>query len=280
MGLGKPGGPYVEQLLVPDGWTEADEDQLYKVADDATQALRQLTFDAYDPWQHERTETFNGGNWLGNAAGAANNKAGKHSEEFVAQQNNLVKVVTWNKEVAKLVKDAKEAITHNVEEAQKKIEDIKQLTLFGPLVDALIQAIAIDHVISTYHDLNVTQIKTTADAIPAANTVTSQPKALEQLLNQQQSPAAEAPAGGAPSATLLANPPASPPASTLGANDGDPLSTGPSNAPVPTPANATPTPEDSPNPASGDDMSAGPSNAPGTTHLNTTPTPRDNAASG
>ncbi|MDV7209283.1 hypothetical protein [Mycolicibacterium fortuitum] len=40
MGIPKPDGPYAEQLLEPGGWTDADEDQLYKVAHEATQAGR------------------------------------------------------------------------------------------------------------------------------------------------------------------------------------------------------------------------------------------------
>ena len=53
MGKGKPEGPYAEQLTVSGGWTGADEDKLYEVATQATQALQQLTFDVLDPWQRK-----------------------------------------------------------------------------------------------------------------------------------------------------------------------------------------------------------------------------------
>ncbi|NOR04552.1 hypothetical protein HGK72_31395, partial [Mycolicibacterium fortuitum] len=188
MGIAKPTGPYVEQLLEPGGWTDADEDQLYKVANEATQALQQLTFNAYALWQRERSETFNGRGWLGDAAGAANNKAGMHSEEFVAQQNHLVNVVTWNQDVAELVKSAKEAITGNVEDAQNKIKEAKKTKGFGPLIDALIQWIAINSIINTYHAKNVTEIDNTAAAIQEANNWKSSPNALQKLLDQKQAP--------------------------------------------------------------------------------------------
>lgn len=207
MGIPKPDGPYAEQLLEPGGWTDADEDQLYKVAHEATQAVQQLTFRALDPWQRERSETFDGGSWLGRAAGAANNKAGKHSDEFAAQQNNLVKVVEWNKQVAELVKHAKEAIADNVDEAQKKIEEVKNLTIFGPLIDAFIQAIAINHIISTYHARNVSEVSNTASAIPAADALNPPPNALQSLLDQKQAPPALPPAPSTPVSNLIANPP-------------------------------------------------------------------------
>lgn len=61
MGMGKPSGDYVEQLTEPGGWTEADEDELYEIVGKATEALRQFTFSAFDPWRRERSETFDGG---------------------------------------------------------------------------------------------------------------------------------------------------------------------------------------------------------------------------
>ncbi|NOQ61098.1 hypothetical protein HGK73_23970, partial [Mycolicibacterium fortuitum] len=193
MGIGRPGGDYAQQLTEPGGWTDADEDQLYKVANEGTRALQQLTFSAFDPWQRERSETFDGGSWLGRAAGAAYNKSGKHSDEFVAQQNNLANAVEWNKEVAELVKKTKEAIIDNVEEAQRRIEIVKNLNLFGPLVDALIQAIAINQIITDFHGRNVKEIANTTTAIPAADTWRSPPGTLERLLNQKQPPATPAP---------------------------------------------------------------------------------------
>lgn len=177
MGMGKPGGDYVEQLTEPGGWTDADEDKLYEVASQATQALQQLTFGAFDPWQRERSETFASGSWLGRAAGAADNKAGKHSGEFVAQQNNLVNVVTWNNHVAGLVEQAKSKITDNVVQAQKKIEEYKAFSAFGPVGD-LIQLIAIANVIATYHGRNVREIAATGGGIPAADTWKSPPTPL------------------------------------------------------------------------------------------------------
>lgn len=192
MGKGKPGGDYVEDLTEPGGWTDADEDKLDEVAAETIRALQQLTFGAFDPWQRERSETFDGGGWSGDAAGAANGKAGTHSEEFAAQQNNLVKVATWNRQVATLVINAKTKITHNVQDAQKKIKEIENLTLFGPLVDALIQAIAINHIIDTYRERNVSEITSTAAGIPEASAWNSPPKALEQLLNEKQAPIAPA----------------------------------------------------------------------------------------
>ncbi|MEX3768566.1 hypothetical protein ABFW14_16805, partial [Mycolicibacterium fortuitum] len=209
MGMGKPSGDYVDQLTEPGGWTEADEDQLYGVASQATQALQQLTFGAFDPWQRERSETFEGGNWSGDAAGAANGKAEAHSEEFATQQNNLVSVVTWNNHVAGLVERAKSRITDNVVEAQKKIEEYKAFSAFGP-VGAVIQLLAIAHIISTYHGRNVSEIATTSSEIPTADTWKSPPNALEQLLNQQQLPAAPSSAPDTPLAPAPQNPPIAP----------------------------------------------------------------------
>lgn len=53
MGIPKPDGPYAAQLLERGGWTEADEDQLYNVVNEATQALQQLASSAFDPRQRE-----------------------------------------------------------------------------------------------------------------------------------------------------------------------------------------------------------------------------------
>ncbi|MGW4098425.1 hypothetical protein ACWEFV_16190, partial [Mycobacterium sp. NPDC004974] len=221
MGMGKPGGDYVEQLTEPGGWTEADEDKLYEVASEATRALQQLTIGAFDPWQRERSETFDGGNWSGDAAGAANGKAGIHSEEFATQQNNLVSVVTWNNHVAGLVAKAKSKIADNVVEAQGKIKEIKNFAFFGSYIDSLIQLIAIGHVISTYHGRNVSEIAATSAEIPAADTWQSPPNALEQLLNQKQPPATPGAAPDTPISTLMANAqgPSGIPTSTPGGAD-------------------------------------------------------------
>ncbi|OBB50952.1 hypothetical protein [Mycolicibacterium fortuitum] len=233
MGMGKPGGDYVEQLTEPGGWTEADEDELYRVASAATRALQQLTFGAFDPWQRERSETFDGGNWSGDAAGAASGKAGKHSEEFAAQQNNLVSVVTWNNHVAGLVAKAKSTITDNVVEAQGKIREIKNFSFFGSHIDALIQLIAISRVISTYHGRNVREIAATGAEIPAASAWKSPPTALEQLLSQKQPPETPA-AQDTPMSTLMATPPLAPaqvptgsPTSTPGTSDTTQTATAP-----------------------------------------------------
>ena len=193
MGKGKPGGDYVEQLTEPGGWTEADEDKLDEVATESIQALQQLTFGAFDPWQRERSETFNGRGWSGDAAGAANGQAGAHSSEFAEQQNNLVKVATWNRQVATLVANAKSTITSNVQDAQQLIKEIKNLMSGVPFVGALFEAAAINYIISTYHGRNVSEIAATTANIPAADTWKSPPNALDQLLSENQPPAAPAP---------------------------------------------------------------------------------------
>lgn len=48
---------YVDQPTKTDGWTNADEDQLYNVANEAIEALQRLTFSTSDPSQCERSET-------------------------------------------------------------------------------------------------------------------------------------------------------------------------------------------------------------------------------
>ena len=71
MGMAKPTGGYAQHMIDPDGWPEIDEDTFHHRAQQYTLALRQIT-EALRTCQDQQAEIFDGGVWLGSAAGAAN----------------------------------------------------------------------------------------------------------------------------------------------------------------------------------------------------------------
>lgn len=182
MRIEKPGGEYADRLLEPDGWPDVDEGRLYDCATVYTQTLQDLTFNAAEPWEHERSETFHGGIWSGRAAGVANAKADAYSQKFAEQQKNLVAATTWNNRVAGMVTTAKTTITENVHDAQRLIKEIENSN--DPNADEDDRKVAIDNIVNTYHALNVGVVAGTSAQIPAFDTWSPSIGAMEQLLSQ------------------------------------------------------------------------------------------------
>lgn len=183
MGIGRPGGPYVDRLLDPDGWPMTDEDGLYNTATECTRKLQELTFGAVEPWAHETGEAFGGSVWTGGAASAANGKANDYVNKFAQQQENLVSAVTWYNHTAGMVAQAKNTVTSNVHEAQRLIHEIE--TSDDPDADAAERKAAIDNVINVYHALNVVAVASTAAQLPSIDKWKPPPASLERLLKQK-----------------------------------------------------------------------------------------------
>jgi len=69
----------------------ASQDALYGSGTECTNKLQQLTIGAAKPWAHESSDTFTGGTWTGGAANAASGKAKDCSDQFIKQQDYLVR---------------------------------------------------------------------------------------------------------------------------------------------------------------------------------------------
>lgn len=196
MGIGRPGGPYADRLLSPGAWPDVDEDSLYDCATACTRALQELTFRSAEPWARERNQTFDGGVWIGSAAGAASGKAGTYAVAFSQLQNYLVAAATWNSHAAGMVVNAKTLITNNVREAQELIAEIEASNEPNDTADSRKQAI--DNVVNTYHALNLGVIASTSAQVPSTNTWKPPANAMDQLLRQHLPAAGDQPAPATP----------------------------------------------------------------------------------
>jgi hypothetical protein len=184
MGIPKPTGEYVDQMLEPDGWPELDEDTLQGRANEFRKALQQLT-QALDGYQHERAEIFNGGIWSGGAANAANAKLGDIINELTGLQNDLVNAITWYGNARGLVEQTKTQITDAVDKAQQEINSL----LNDSSLEDDERNNAIKQLVSTIHEANVSNVGNAAAQIPAFSTWKPPANALENLLNQKAPPA-------------------------------------------------------------------------------------------
>ncbi|BBZ46746.1 hypothetical protein [Mycobacterium parmense] len=183
MGLTRPTGDYVAQMLDPGGWPEADEQAFYDRAHEFTQVLRQVT-EVLATCRHEHAEIFDGGAWSGGAAGAANGELAKNIDELATLQNGLATVITWHRYVAASIVQAKSDITDNVDAADRRIDLLQR----DSSLDAAERTTAINTVISATHGANVCVVDGTAEQIVASRAWKPPGNALEDLLDQKKPP--------------------------------------------------------------------------------------------
>jgi len=201
MGMAKPTGGYAEQMLVPGGWPEANEDTHYDRANDYTSVLHQVT-DVMERAQHEKGEVFNGGVWSGGAADAANGKLGADINQMMTLQNDLTNTITWHKQVAGILVQAKSTIGNNVDMAQRQID----IWNADPDLDPEARTAAINSLISDTLGANVGIVGDTAEQVSASKNWKAPNNALTDLLSQKTPPGAmSASGGGAPSLKSLAS---------------------------------------------------------------------------
>jgi hypothetical protein len=183
MGVAKPTGGYVEQMLDPGGWPDVDEQAFYDRAQQYTQVLRQAT-DVLGTCRHQQAEIFDGGIWSGSAAGAANGELGTLIGEMTILQNGLATVITWHKHIAVTIVQAKSDVTDNVVSAHRTIDALEN----DPNLDAAELAEQIKKVVSTAHGANVSIVDGAAEWILASKAWKPPANALQDLLDQKTPP--------------------------------------------------------------------------------------------
>ncbi|MGD1283324.1 hypothetical protein ACKUUI_22835 [Mycobacterium seoulense] len=183
MGVAKPMGEYASQMLAPDAWPEANEDNYYDRAQQYTEVLRQVTA-VMDACQHEQSEIFDGGFWSGGAATAAKSELGTNIDELKKLQNGLATVITWHRYVADSIAWAKWDVSDIVEAAQTQINALEN----DAGLDAAERTAAINTVISTAYGANLSVVTSTAERIVASKTWKPPNNALQDLLDQKTPP--------------------------------------------------------------------------------------------
>src|SRR5689334_16401785 len=123
MSVPKPNDPY--GMAAPPAWPEADEDtleslsQTFKSAADTVN--RQL-----EAAQHEQTMMFDGAAmWSGGAAGAAHGILGQRIAELQNLGTELQAAADLLHKCSEAVRDAKNQIATNVENATQDIDNVK-----------------------------------------------------------------------------------------------------------------------------------------------------------
>src|SRR5262249_40459549 len=155
MGMARPTGAYVEQMLEPGGWPEADEDVFYGRAEDFTRVLHQVA-DVLNTCLRQRVEVFEGGVWAGGAATAADGGGGGRIDQLLILQDDLAGVITWHDYVANSIVQAKSLIGDNVEIAYRQIDILHN----DPTLEADERNTAINVVLSTTYGANVGLVTT------------------------------------------------------------------------------------------------------------------------
>lgn len=207
MGVSRPSGEHVDQMLDPGGWPELDEDNLHNRANEFRGVLQQVT-QALEGWQHEQAEIFHGGVWSGGAANSANAKVSAIIGELSGLQNDLVNVITWYNSAYGLVEQTKSKIADVVDQAQQQIKSL----LNDSSLDDDERTNAIDNLIKTIHEANVNNVGKAAGQLPAFNTWKAPADAREKLLNQKAPPSTDqpiqsnTPGGQQPPTTAAASP--------------------------------------------------------------------------
>lgn len=122
----KPSG--ADEMLEPGAWPGASEEQFYRVAQDCVNALRTLVANGSNPWNAQHRDTFRngGGDWSGDAAGAADSKGSRLLDSFTEMQHHLSTAANWNNDIAHTVASAKDKIISNVQSALDYIGKLSQ----------------------------------------------------------------------------------------------------------------------------------------------------------
>ncbi|MEM6108287.1 secretion protein EspK [Mycobacterium sp. 050272] len=194
MGLAKPTGGYAEQMLVPGGWPDVDEQAYYDRAQEYLQVLRQVT-DVLEACQSQRTALFDAESWSGSAAAAANSQLGTLIDGLVTLQNGLATVITWHKYVAQTVVQAKSDVIDNVVEAHRTIESLEK----DSSLDEAERTQQINTVVTTTLAANVSIVDGTAAQIMVSKSWKPPANALQDLLDQKTPPPVNIPDGPTPS---------------------------------------------------------------------------------
>ncbi|CDO86024.1 hypothetical protein AWC29_28715 [Mycobacterium triplex] len=229
MGLAKPTGGYAEQMLVPGGWPDVDEQAYYDRAQEYLQVLRQVT-DVLEACQSQRGEIFDGGTWSGSAADSANTQLGTLIDGLVTLQNGLATVITWHKYVAQTVVQAKSDITDNVVEAHRTIQKLET----DSSLDDAERTEQINTVVTTTHGANVSIVDGTAAQILVSKSWKPPANALQELLDQKTPPPVNIPDRPAPAPSPFPRP--TPPPAPVAPGGGGLKPTIPSGTPPLTPS--------------------------------------------
>jgi hypothetical protein len=183
MGLARPTAEYAEQMLDPGGWPEVDENALYDRAEEYAQVLREVN-GVFANCRRAQLNTFDGGDWSGGAANAANNTLGTDLDALRQLQEGLAGVITWHKFVAYAVVQAKSDISDNVCIALEKVHTLQH----DSRLTAEARTAAIDLVTSTTHAANAGLVTATAEAISVSAPWKAPTAALPALLDLQPPP--------------------------------------------------------------------------------------------
>jgi uncharacterized protein YukE len=252
MTIQKPTGPHAADMTAGPAWPDADEDRLQHSADEFTAAHKTVTAQL-EALRHQRTEMFDSaGGWQGGAAKAARGKHDKHVADMESLQQQLQASANLYRNSASAVRQAKNTITKNVEDAQehisKNIENNSDLSSQD-------KSTQIQQIVSTTHKANVEaagdpRSPSGASYNPPAAAPSANGDSAER--NPQQPVARQAPAQTAPGISTppgqqtpqpvgpQAAPRIAPAAYTPGAGQPSPQPTGPQPPPQIAPAAYTP----------------------------------------
>lgn len=162
MGIPRPTGGYIDQLLEPHGWPDVDEDVFYDRANDFRRVLQGVT-DVLDTCRQQRTQVFDGGLWSGTAAGSADGELRSRVEQLVTLQDRISGVVNWHDQLAGAILAAKLTITDNVDLALRQIAILAD----DPTLEADARTTAINTVLLSTHGANAGVVVATAEQILA-----------------------------------------------------------------------------------------------------------------
>ncbi len=195
----KPKPSDAADMLDPGGWPDASETRFRQVAEDCVNALQSLVNNGMTPWDREHKDTFSngGGNWSGDAAGAAGGKGSTLLSSFVDMQNHLTLAANWNNELAQAISGAKDSITANVNSAKS---DISKISRDDPDYESLVRTRKIQ-----CHNANLKVVSDAASRVHPPNAYRP-PVSTHELLTSGLPPIA--PTASTPSA------PSSPPPAT------------------------------------------------------------------
>ncbi|MEE3067238.1 MAG: hypothetical protein VYA67_25445 [Actinomycetota bacterium] len=194
MGLAPPTGEYAAEMLAPNAWPESDEDINFDRAEQYMRVLRQVS-DVADNCRHQQLEIFDSDVWSGSASGAADREVGTLVEALTTLQNGLATVITWHRNIARSIIQAKSDIYDNVDVAERKID---ALANEFRLTDTE-RTEAIRAVVTNTHEANAAVVTATAEQILASKAWTPPDTALQDLLDQKAPPVR--PGDGEPSNT-------------------------------------------------------------------------------
>ena len=170
MGIARPAGEYAEQMISPGGWPEVDEATLSARAEEFAGISRQLGA-VLDSCAQQKMQVFEGGIWSGGAADAANGALGRNIDQVTALKSDAEDAMRWHNQIARVIADAKSAISDNVEAANASITALQN----DKALDADERTAAINWVIATTYGGNTGLVAATAEQILATGVQKTSP---------------------------------------------------------------------------------------------------------